>query len=327
MKTTKMFVIGLISLIAVIGALAFLLGQEAKAKGKPLKGGPRVISLEWRRDVWQAPELRTMDDEGGNEFTVSSDPDIERGGYPRWDPTGVEIGGYQKRVTGTGDLDFDLVRIGVDGTGEQLILNGEDFDAYNGVGDIGLIEAGYAGSPFGFAAWSRPDGTQMVFAGRVGFLGTPYDFSRYRLFTVDVDVDDPLTTLSALTTEVDVFNDVDPHWSATLNKIVFVSDRTGSPQLWTVNPDGADLEQLTFLLVTGLHEPTWSHDGTHIAVSVDVGNPSPVNNYTTDRGIWILDIDHNRSRRPRDPGAAAGVVAGRRSPRHDAAVERQFPEL
>ncbi len=35
MKTTKMFVSGLIALIAVVGGVAFLLGQEANAKGKP----------------------------------------------------------------------------------------------------------------------------------------------------------------------------------------------------------------------------------------------------------------------------------------------------
>ncbi len=40
--------------------------------------------------------------------------------------------------------------------------------------------------------------------------------------------------------------DASPSWSPGGSKLVFTSDRTGTPQLYTISRDGTDLEQLTF---------------------------------------------------------------------------------
>lgn len=58
--------------------------------------------------------------------------------------------------------------------------------------------------------------------------------------------------------------------SAGQGRIVFVSDRTGSYELWTMTDDGSNLAQLTFdasgaSSCDGAHNPRWSPDGSRIA--------------------------------------------------------------
>ena len=54
------------------------------------------------------------------------------------------------------------------------------------------------------------------------------------------------------------------------------------------------------MALRAIYYPVWSHGGddplagiTSIAVSVDLGNPSPVRSFATDRDLWILDVDLN----------------------------------
>ena len=48
------------------------------------------------------------------------------------------------------------------------------------------------------------------------------------------------------------------------NRIVFVSDRDGDNEIFTMNPDGTDQTNLTNNTATEF-EPTWYDDGTKIA--------------------------------------------------------------
>ncbi len=274
---------------------------EAKGGGKD-KGGDRVISVEWRRDVWQSPEIKTMDESAHNTFTVNTDPDLLRGGYPRWSPDGLRSGGYHKRsgaeCFGWGRA---IMSIQSDGTNEQVVLTDSKFDAFNV--ERGLKSAGENcnGLPFGLAAWS-PEGTSMVFSGLVRYPappGEPHDLFQSRIFTVSFQ-DGAITaekTLTVLTDEAAKYDDRDPHWSPVLDTIVFVSTRTGWPELWAIDPDGTNLQQITDLGLRGMYYPVWSHGGdplegiASIAVSVDLGNSSPVRYFSTDRDLWILDVD------------------------------------
>jgi TolB protein len=50
--------------------------------------------------------------------------------------------------------------------------------------------------------------------------------------------------------------DVTPTWAPTGAQIAFTSDRTGSPQIYTVNADGTGLQQIT--RESHCDRPTWS---------------------------------------------------------------------
>jgi serine/threonine protein kinase/dipeptidyl aminopeptidase/acylaminoacyl peptidase len=62
----------------------------------------------------------------------------------------------------------------------------------------------------------------------------------------------------------DPFKDNAPQWSPDGQKIAFYSDRSGTYQLWMMNKDGSNLEQLTFEKDGNIYTPIWSPDGSGI---------------------------------------------------------------
>ena len=94
------------------------------------------------------------------------------------------------------------------------------------------------------------DGASLVFRRTVG---------QEDLFTVRSDG----TGLRQLTN--DLYNDRAPEWSPDGRKIAFYSSRSGSWQLWTINPDGSSPRQLTD--VAQVIYVTWSPDSARIAYS------------------------------------------------------------
>ena len=58
--------------------------------------------------------------------------------------------------------------------------------------------------------------------------------------------------------------DVSPSWSPSGDRIVFVSERSGGAQIYTMKPDGSDVQRVTFQ--GGFNtDPVWSPDGRQIA--------------------------------------------------------------
>jgi hypothetical protein len=309
----------------VAALLAATASHFALAK-KPGGGGGvnRSISVEWRRDVWQAPEIRLMDETGNNRLTVNGDPDLRRGGYPRWSPDGLRLGGYYKDFFDGSDYrDTGLMHMRSDGTDERTILLRSKFEAYNvSRGYLPLCTNDYCYFGLETAAWSMPDaddGQFMVFAGYLFYPrelftftfphSSPFDPGRRRLFTVEVDTGaiSPVTErrlASDIPVGADVssvlYDDFDPHWSWALNKIVFVSDRTGFDELWAINPDGTGLEQITDFQSVLLEFPAWNPTGTAIAVAVDQGR------VPHDHGLWRVDYPSGAATVVRDE--AAGVT-------------------
>jgi serine/threonine protein kinase len=66
----------------------------------------------------------------------------------------------------------------------------------------------------------------------------------------------------------DAFKDCAPQWSPDAQKIAFYSDRGGTYQLWLINKDGSNLQQLTFEKGGNVYSPVWSPDSSSIAYSM-----------------------------------------------------------
>ena len=70
----------------------------------------------------------------------------------------------------------------------------------------------------------------------------------------------------------DKFRERLPRWSPDGKKIAFHSDRSGKYQIWTINPDGSNLEQITFTEKTGINAAVFSPDGLRLAFTELAGN-------------------------------------------------------
>lgn len=69
-------------------------------------------------------------------------------------------------------------------------------------------------------------------------------------------------------------------WNHARDKIAFVSERSGNRDIWIMNPDGSDLEQITFHTAEDA-SPGWSPTGDRIAFS----------SHRSGNGeIWIIDL-------------------------------------
>ena len=60
--------------------------------------------------------------------------------------------------------------------------------------------------------------------------------------------------------------DVQPRFSPSGERIAFVSDRSGTENLWVMDADGADPRRVSAAKGAGIHSPAWSPDGERIVV-------------------------------------------------------------
>jgi len=73
-----------------------------------------------------------------------------------------------------------------------------------------------------------------------------------------------------------------PAWSYDGKSIAFTSGRTGQPELWVMDADGASPTQLTFPPDSGNFIPSWSRDGTRIVFASNrTGHPE----------VWVMNAD------------------------------------
>ena len=69
----------------------------------------------------------------------------------------------------------------------------------------------------------------------------------------------------------DAFRDRHPRWSFDGKRIAFHSSRSGKYEIWSIQPDGSGLQQLTDARDDSLYYPVWSPDGMRIAASSNQG--------------------------------------------------------
>lgn len=122
--------------------------------------------------------------------------------------------------------------------------------------------------------WS-PDGEEMVFASdRDG------DFDVYLLTSSGAEIN--LTQSSS-------WDDFHPTWSPNGNKIVFSSNRSGSYyQIYTMNPDGSNVQQIGVIPGNNAMYPHYSPDGNKI-VYMRATVTAPICLWNWD--VWVMDTN------------------------------------
>ena len=102
-----------------------------------------------------------------------------------------------------------------------------------------------------------PDGERIAFV--VETLDAEANEVRSRVWIVNADGDAKPRPLTDGTKQ-----DVEPRWSPDGQSLAFVSNRTGTRQIWLVAPGGGEPRQLTDHPI-GAHGPVWSPDGQRLA--------------------------------------------------------------
>jgi TolB protein len=102
--------------------------------------------------------------------------------------------------------------------------------------------------------------------------------------TVIVSANPDGTDVVKLTSTPEGTYDFNPDWSPDGTKIAFERDAGASQEIFTMNADGSNLQQITFDEFPGDVDPAWSPDGTRIAVErfdIPAGRD----------GIFVFDAD------------------------------------
>lgn len=112
----------------------------------------------------------------------------------------------------------------------------------------------------------------------IAFSALPDQQANESIFSIRADGDP--ATLRQLTP--DGTREVAPAISPDGRRIAFVSDRTGSPELYVMDADGGNPVQLTSLAALALESPCWSPDGQQIVFSA---NPEG------DHDLYVVRVD------------------------------------
>ena len=92
-----------------------------------------------------------------------------------------------------------------------------------------------------------------------------------------------------------------PAWSPDGTRIVFISARTGTDQVWLMNADGSDQRQLTVDASVKGQLPDWKPDGTEIA-------------YASGSAIFVMNADGSNQRQLTHPSSSASDFGSAWSP-------------
>jgi Tol biopolymer transport system component len=158
--------------------------------------------------------------------------------YPAWSPDGRRIA-FQSNRTG----DHEIFVMNADGSGVVQLTDSDGIDAH--------------------PSWS-PDGSKIVFASaRTGDMYA--SAGKMQIYVMDADGQHQARLTN------NRVNDFAPEWSPDGQRIAFLSDRDGMPEVYVMRPDGTQQTNVTANLPKGRERgnPHWYPDGSHIAFDAD----------------------------------------------------------
>lgn len=167
-----------------------------------------LIAFESTRDG--NADIFLMHADGSAVINATDDPAVD--GDPAWSPDGSKLA-----FASTRDGNTEIYVMNVDGSGLVRLTDNPAVDR--------------------FPAWS-PDGTTIAFNRDIVFDTTSQD-TVFEIYLMDADGSNQRRLTN------DVADDVEPAWLADGSRIVFCSWRSGNADLWSMNPDGTGLTNLT----------------------------------------------------------------------------------
>lgn len=196
--------------------------------------GSRIAFVSDRGDG-DDTDIYTIKPDGSGLQQVTSDPGFEYG--PAWSPDGSRLA-FARQIDGS---QYEIYTIDPDGSNPKRITD----------------NPASAGAP----AWS-PDGSRIAF--ETSRDADDPEFPQSEIYTIKLDGSDPQRV-----TNSEVY-DEEPDWSPDGSRLVFISKRDDDPNVYTIDPDGSNLSQVT---ESGIDlSPVWSPDGSRIAYAESPDN-------------------------------------------------------
>jgi Tol biopolymer transport system component len=222
--------------VAAVCAVALVAGVSPAHAAFPGKNGKIAFVSDRQGDDW---DIWTMNPNGHRlaNLTATSNADEL---WPNWRADGRKIAFMSNRVTAANpEGDYELFVMGADGSHPvQLTSNGLDDE---------------------HPAWS-PDGSRIAFSRDFDPILGQVDRD---LFTMNAD-----GTNQRNLTNSPIVTDQEANWSANGGAIVFVSDRDGDMEVFTMRPNGSNVRQLTFNDAEEF-SPNWSPDSRMVTFTSD----------------------------------------------------------
>ena len=271
--------------MSAVGSVLFAQGIQRTIDPKISPDGSRIAF------VWQG-DLFVVSSQGGPATRLTVHPATE--GFPLWAPDGSRIF-FQSNRAGN----FDIYSVAPDGSDLKRITFAAADQFPTGITTDGQRIFGYTSAfggtdlftvstkggelirlttnPMEPEAWPvvSPEGRTVFYtgSGSTGGWRNPYARGSMTNEIFAAEFGAPLRNHRRLTNND--ANDMFPAWGG--NRIYFMSNRSGDPNIWSMRPDGSDARQHTRFTNGTIRAVSVNTEGTRVA-------------FQKDSTLWVLDV-------------------------------------